>query len=233
MAKKQVGVKREFRHEFELLQARMQGVQPDIKREYFKQFYKSIAKAADQRLVNLERLSQKKGYSEVKEWAYANAMRDIRGSFGEGAKRFNRVQPNNLNSIYKNINRVLNFLEAPTSSKQGIDEIYEKRAGTIKTKYGVDMSWSKTATVFDTLLWKKVGQKYGSATALKSFGIIQANKKKIMRALKENKPISIIIPDEIDPETGQSKKDINIERTINKFLRYYKKDVKTLLSGKS
>ena len=246
-SKKLVGVKKDFRSEYEALQRDMRGVDVDLKHVYYKEFFRSIAKAADQRLVNLERLSNKKGYTEVTEWSYANAMRDIRAMYGDGAKRFNRVQPENLNSIYKNINRVLNFLEAPTSSKQGIDEIYMKRADTIKSKYGINMSWSKTATVFDTMLWKKVSTKPGSATYLKSMGIIRANKKEILRQLEENKPVSVIVTAETDPKklkelqkknpkkiiTSAESKDINVERTINKLLRYYKKDVKSLLKEKN
>ena len=91
------------------------------------------------------------------------------------------------------------------------------------------MNWSKTATVFETVLWKKTGARKASATALKAIGIIQKNSKQIKRALRENKPISIIIPEEKDPETGKLTKDINVEEKVNHFLRYYKKDVKSLL----
>ena len=226
MAKSNIGIIKNYQSEYEQLQRNLKGIPSDIRKAAYLQFYKKIAKAADQRMVNLESLAKKEGYKEVTEWAYAKAQRDIRGMFGQDAKRFNRkISPNeNLNKIYKDINRVLDFLNAPTSSKQQIDEIFAKRANTIKEKYDVDMSWSKTATVFDTVLWKKTGARKASATALKAIGIIQKNKKQIKRALKENKPISIILPSDKD-----GKKDINLESTINHFLRYYKKDVKSLL----
>lgn len=232
MAKRSnIGIIKNYQAEYEQLQRDLQGVKPWVKKASYLQFYKKIAKAADQRMVNIEALAKKDGYKEITEWAYAKAQRDIRGMFGQDATRFNRkISPDeNLNTIYKDINRVLDFLNSPTSSKQQIDEIFEKRANTIKEKYGVDMNWSKTATVFDTVLWKKTGARKASATALKAIGIIQKNKKQIKRALKENEPISIIIPEQKDPKTGKLTKDINVEETVNHFLRYYKKDVNSLL----
>lgn len=222
-----VGELKNYQQEYEQLQRSLQGQQLWVKQAEYRAFYKRIAKAADNRLRRLEELSQDKKYKEVTEWAYKVAQKDIRDMFGSDARRFNKKLPANLNTVYKDINRVLKFLNAPTSSKQQIDEIFVKRANTIKDKYGVDMSWSKTATVFDTMLWKKTGARKASATALKAIGIIQKNRAQITRALKENKPISIILPTDKD-----GKKDTNVEYTINKFLRYYKKDVNSLLKRK-
>ena len=63
-------------------------------------------------------------------------------------------------------------MNAPTSTKSQIDVIFQKRADTIREKYDVDMTWSKTATVFDTVLWKKTGARKASATALKAIGAV-------------------------------------------------------------
>lgn len=219
-----IGEIKNYQHEYEQLQRSLKGQPLWVKQAEYRQFYKRIAKAADNRLRRLEELSRDPKYKEVTEWAYKVAQKDIRDMFGSDARRFNKKLPANLNTVYKDINRVLNFLNAPTSSKSQIDEIFVKRANTIRQKYDVDMSWSKTATVFDTVLWKKTGARKASATALKAIGVIQKNKAQIKRALKENKPISIILPSDKD-----GKKDINLEETINHFLRYYKKDVKSLL----
>lgn len=219
-----IGEIKNYQLEYEQLQRSLKGQPLWVKQAEYRAFYKRIAKAADNRLRRLEELSRDPKYKEVTEWAYKVAQKDIRDMFGSDARRFNKKLPDNLNTVYKAINRVLNFLNAPTSTKKQIDEIFVKRANTIREKYDVDMSWSKTATVFDTVLWKKTGARKASATALKAIGVIQKNKAQIKRALKENKPISIILPSDKD-----GKKDINLESTINHFLRYYKKDVKSLL----
>jgi hypothetical protein len=225
--KSKVGQQVDYRRRFDALQRDMKGLSDDQRRDYLKDFYKQIAKAADQRLVNLESLSKKQGYREVTQWAYRQAMRDIRAEWGEDARRFNRKIPDNFNSIYKDINRVLNFLESPTSSKQGIDEIYSKRAQTINERYGVNVSWSNVGDIFNSILYEKVSRQYGSKTALKAIATIQANKKDVIKALKGGKPISVHITD--DPGTGKTDGSLTVEETANKFLRYYKKDVKRLL----
>lgn len=219
-----IGEIKNYQFEYEQLQRSLKGQPLWVKQAEYRVFYKKIAKAADNRLRRLEELSRDPKYKEVTEWSYKVAQKDIRDMFGSDARRFNKKLPANLNTVYKDINRVLNFLNAPTSTKKQIDEIFVKRANTIREKYDVDMSWSKTATVFDTVLWKKTGARKASATALKAIGVIQKNNAQIKRALKENKPISIILPSDKD-----GKKDINLESTINHFLRYYKKDVKSLL----
>ena len=225
--KNSIGELVDYRRRFDSLQSGMKGLSANQRREYLKDFYKQKAKAADQRLVNLESLAKKQGYREVTQWAYRQAMRDIRAEWGEDAKRFNRKIPDNLNSIYKDINRVLNFLESPTSSKKGIDEIYNKRAQTINERYGVDVSWSNVGDLFNSILYEKVSKQYGSKTALKAIATIQANKKDVTKALKEGRKISVHIAD--DPGTGKTDRSLTVEEIANKFLRYYKKDVKRLL----
>ena len=221
-----IGFKVDYQQEYQELQRSAQGLDSDWKRAWYKDFYKRIAKAADQRMIELERLSQKEGYKEVTEWAYAKAQRDIRAMFGEDATRFNRKIPDNLNSIYKDINRVLNFLNAPTSSATGIQEIYQKRAQTISDKYNIDLDWSTTGHMFESVLWKKVGSKKGSATVLKAIGVIQESKEDVQRLLKEHKPISLNVTED---ENGN--KDANVQAVVNNLLRYYKKDLNTLLKN--
>ena len=215
--KKQVGVKQDYTAQFKKLYREVRGKPSSEKQEAYKQFYKRIAKVADQRLVEIERLAKQPGYKKVKQWAYKVAMREIKGLYGEGAKRFNRKPPSDLRMLYKNINRVLQFLEAPTSSKQGIQEVYEKRAATIQEKYGVSVDWSNIGDLFESALYKKVDSKYGSKTAIQAIGIIQADKKKVKKALKEQKPISMRV------------EDVDLNRTVNNFLHYYKKDLNSLL----
>lgn len=229
MRKREVGVKKDYRKMYEELQRGLRG-QPDwLRRASYKDFYKTIAKAADQRLVNLESLAQKKGYKDVTGWAYAKAQRDIRGMFGENATRFNRKIPENLNSVYKDINRVLDFLESPTSSKSGIDEVYNKRASTINERYGTSVDWSTVGGLYESKLWKKTNSKHGSKTVLKAIGEIQLNKSQIIKALNEHKPIRVIVREEYNPITGKYEKNKKVQEEVNKLLRYYKKDVDSLL----
>jgi hypothetical protein len=223
--KRSIGTKLDYTRQFKALQEYVKDMPRNERADYYKNFYKSVAKVADQRLVELEKLSKKDGYSQVKQWAYKNAMREIRAMYGQDAKRFNRKQPDDLRRLYKNLRRVLSFLEQPTSSKSGIEEIFSKRANTINERYGTDLDWSTVGDLFESVMWKKVHSKYGSKTTLEAIGLIQQNEKEIKKAFKENKPISIHIEPDAD-----GKKDNVLENTVNKFLRYYKKDTTKLIS---
>ena len=227
MAKKQVGVKKDYTKQFLQMQKDLEGVDRDFKLAIYKDFYRSLAKAADQRLVSLERLAEKEGYKNVLSWAYKDAMREIRGIYGSDARRFNKKQPDDLRSVHKNIRRVLSFLEAPTSSKQGIDEVYGKRAATINSRYGTNVNWSNVGDIFNSRIYQKTDSKYGSKTVLKAIGQLQGNKKQIKKYLKQYE----------DWQNGKGKKpefislhieSTSVQRTVNNLLKYYKKDISRL-----
>lgn len=238
--KRKVGVRLDYTKQFNQMQNDLRGSPRQQKIEYYKTFYKSIAKAADARLLALERLSGKDNYENVREWAYKQAMYDIHSSFGPKAKRFNRKIPDDLTKIYKNIRNVLSFLESPTSSKQGIDEIYQKRAETIYKRYGIKTNWQSIAGLFESKVYQKTDSKYGSKTALKALGFIQRNTGTILKALAEGKSISVRLGANLST-TEEDKKHVDIistekydsevERRINNYLQYYKKDINTLFKG--
>lgn len=238
--KKMVGIRLDYTKQFNQMQQDLRGSPADQKLDFYKSFYRQIAKTADARLLALERLSGKEGYENVKEWAYREAMYDIHAAFGENAKRFNRKLPDDLRSVYKDIRNVLRFLEEPTSSKQGIDEVYLKRAQTINYRYNVKVNWQNIAGLFESRLYQKTDSKYGSKTALKAIGFIQRNTETILKALQENKSISVRLGAEMSKSNedkkhlsldSSEKYDAALERTINNYLQYYKKDVKQLFKG--
>ena len=238
--KKQVGVRLDYTKMFNQMQHDLRGSPTESKIEYYKSFYKQIAKTADARLLALERLSKKSGYENVLEWSYRLAMYDIHAAFGEKAKRFDRKLPDDLRSVYKDIRNVLKFLDEPTSSKQGIDEVYMQRAQTIQDRYNLKVNWQNIAGLFESRLYQKTDAKYGSKTALKAIGFIQRNTDTILKALQENKSISVRLGAKFDV-TDENKKhlelissenyDAALEKTINNYLQYYKKDVKSLFKG--
>lgn len=217
MKKKQVGIKKDYSKQYQELSKDIRGMPRDQKLEYLQSFYKQVAKVADQRLVNLERLSKNKDYRDVLQWAYKDAMYDIHAAYGEKAKRFNRKQPDDLRTLQKNLRRVLSFLEKPSSSRQGIDEVYQKRAQTVSDKYGVNVTWQNIGDLYMSTLYRKTDSKKGSKTVLKAIGRIQANAKEIKKALKDQKAIQYHVAQD------------DIEDVMNNLLRYYKKDVSKLL----
>lgn len=246
--KRRVGIKKDFDKEFRQMQKDLQGVPRDVKLEYYKSYYRQIAKAADARLLKLERLSKKKGYGNVLQFAYRVAQYDITAMFGEDVKRFNRKQPDDLRTIYKNIRNVLHFLSLPSSTRSGIDATYSKRAETINKKYGTNVDWVTIANLFQSTLYKKLSSKYASKTALRAIGLLQQKEPDIVKALKKNESISIVIPQDASEnvihekgkkgrkdktliESSKIADDAKLEYAVNNALKYYKKDLTKLFKG--
>lgn len=117
--------------------------------ETLEQYYKRIAKVADQRLVRLEQLAESPAYAGASKWAYNRAMQDIRKWSGGNAKRFNTKAPENKGQLKAKINDIQAFLGSITSTKGGINEVYKKRAETFNKKYNMDMKWQDLAKFLD------------------------------------------------------------------------------------
>ena len=196
--------------------------------------YRKLAKRADQRLVRLEKYSQQDKYSNILQYAYARAQRDIRSWSGENATRFNTKPPSNINSLQGKINDIKTFLQSASSSIKptqdnavyndkgqiiggGIDLTYQKRADTLNQKYGTDVTWENVGSIFESTLYKKLSKKYSSKTAVRIIGKLQGNEKRVVKSFKKHEPVNVRI-------SGEGP----LEEAVNKTLRYYKKDISSL-----
>lgn len=205
--------------------------------------YRKLAKRADQRLVRLERYAQQPKYSNVTQFAYKKAMRDIRSWSGENATRFNTKPPSHISKLQAKINDIKAFLGSASSSIRptqdnavrndrgeivggGIDLTYQKRADTLNQRYGTDVTWENVGELFESTLYRKISKKYDSKTAVRVIGQLQKNDADIKTAIKKHKPISINV--DFTNASGEKKPDKILEEQVNKTLRYYKKDISSL-----
>lgn len=169
--------------------------------------YRKLAKRADQRLVRLEKLSEKKGYENVLKYAYAKAEQDI-NMYGipRNKPRFNIAPPKNSNSLQGKINDIKRFLESPSSTRKGIESIYQSRADTVNKNMGLRtfdkdagkwvnspdaFTWEDLANFFNSKSWDKLGQSFGSKTVMMIIGRIKMNYNDISEAIRANKSIKI------------------------------------------
>lgn len=144
-------------------------------------YFKQLAKAADQRLLRLEKLAGQEGFEPVLNYAYQSAMYNIKTMTGNpNATRFNvTLQKNKDGSVNKvalhaRINAVKQFLEAPTSMKSGILKVYKGRADTINQRYGTDFTWKELASYFEKARYaKKDLEGIGSDVILKAVSQIR------------------------------------------------------------
>ena len=150
------------------------------------EYYRRLAKTADQRLVRLEKLKNEPGFESVDKFAYARAMRDIE-VYG-GGKRFNTKPPEAPSLFNEKIADMLRFLQSPTSTKGGIIEVYQKRADTLNEKYkasGLNVTWQDIANLHDSGLLTAAKMAMGSDTTWIAIGQVENNAKKIKEVLKE------------------------------------------------
>lgn len=154
--------------------------------ESIEHYYRRLAKAADQRLVRLEGYAHDEHFKNVTEWAYARAQKDISKWSGSGANRFNTVPPETPQQLQSKIEDIKTFLESATSTKQGIIDIYKRRADTFNQTNGTSFTWQDLATFFERGGNELLDTQYGSETRFRAVGAIQkADPKKIREAIEE------------------------------------------------
>ena len=149
--------------------------------------YKTLAKKADRRLRELERISKEQDFKDATNWAYAKAMSDIEHRWGEGETRFDKRLPKDwkVTSMIAALNEVKSFLEMPSSTKTGIISTYQKRAETLNQRYGTNLSWQQLGKLFENNTFDKLLNKYTSAQIFKQIGRLQRSEGKIRKSIRE------------------------------------------------
>lgn len=183
--------------------------------------WQKTMKSADQKLRRIEKLAENEGYKQILNYAYAEAMNALK-SYG-GGKRFDTAIPLtadghiDIRKAKRKMNVAQQFMDKPTSTKRGIEKVYNTRTETIKKKYGVALSPSQTKAFYDSALWKKLDTKFGSKTALKVIGKIQGNREDVLKLIKKSNETHQSIP--------------NLVEKIQKNPQYYSKDLGGLVNG--
>lgn len=159
------------------------------------QYYKRLAKVADQRLVRLEKLSKQAGYKGVKGFSYARAISDIQ-IYNPKGSRFNAAISKDPRILKEQTMSVLDFLRAPTSTKVGIDTSFRNSIDTINKKYGTSFTWQEAANFFmknqATSQFKAAN---GSPTGLRAIGQIQRLDAEIKKGIEQNMDFKITGPE--------------------------------------
>lgn len=148
--------------------------------------YRKLAKRADQRLVRLEKLAESgdTNFEGVLTYSYKRAASDA-AKWGSNADkpRFNIKPPETAGEIKAKIKDIEAFLEAPTSTKQGIINIYKKRADTFNDKFGEKddegnvknpIKWQDLAKYYKSDTAKREAKRYGSRTIARAVSIKSA-----------------------------------------------------------
>ena len=150
--------------------------------------YRKAAKAADQRMVRMERLSEEENYKTANKYAYAKAERMIREWSGDQATRFNTKPPATASALKEKIMDIKDFLKSDASTKTGIKNVHMKRADSLNELYGTKFTWEEWDTFLNSELINKLDEKLGTSpktggtTREATIGIIVKNKDKVIKA---------------------------------------------------
>ena len=205
--------------------------------------YHKLAKKADRRLINLEKLAQTEEFKSATRFAYKKAARDAAEWGASPTKpRFDTKPPGaskyktakqNLQEKISDINR---FLAADTSTKRGIIGVYKKAAASLNTSskfikrdaqgniipeksYDINLTWDQLKAFFDTQMYKDLSKKLGSETAVKALTDIRRNRMTVYKAIKNSQKNDIIT----------SEKDEIVSTAIDEAINKYPDAVKKLL----
>lgn len=181
----------------------------DLKAEYHK-----LATQANRRMTMLEKLSQNPDYKAVLGYAYKDVAHElkIRGldRFSHDIEKFS-ASKTDIRELKGLINIAEEFLNAPSSLKSGIDAVYRGRADTLNKKYGTDFSGSDMKNFFDSSIWDKLKNKFGSGAAMKTIAAIQKNKDDILQEISDARSAHRRI--DFSSLTDIDGRDINAELT--------------------
>ena len=176
----------------------------DLKREYTK-----LAKRADQRLVRLENAPGEKGLSNILKFGYQKAMKMIERWSGSGAKRFNQNMPTTEKRLRAKIADMERFLKYKSSTRAGIKKVYKQVANTTNELYNTKLTWDKLEDLYESEIWKKLVETYGSDTAIRMIGQVDQNKDYFKQALKNHEQIDFQVEDDKVQEA--------IEESLDKY----------------
>lgn len=142
-----------------------------------KVYYYRIAKAADERLKAIEKLSEQKGFKNVKNWSYSKAQQNIKRWSGESGKpRFNKKAPDTNAELRSKIKDIQEFLESPSSQKRTIVKFYKQRADTLNKSQGTNYTWQDLADLFENKQFEENFKRYGSGDTFRVYSVLKSDK---------------------------------------------------------
>lgn len=180
--------------------------------------YRKAAKAADQRLVRLETLSQEENYKSADKYAYAKAQRSIREWSGEEATRFNTKPPASTSALKEKIQDIKSFLGSSSSTKTGLKNVHMSRAKSLNERYGTNYTWQQWDTFLNSEFMKKLDKDYGYNSKDAVIGTVMRNKDEIIDQLEEANEIEIYTSD-----------DEMANEVVNTILNEYSDDIREAL----
>ena len=160
--------------------------------------YRKLARQANKQMRELEQAAAE-GHDDYLRYAYARAQRDVR-QWG-GRTRFG-VKPDDLPANTKQLQAkiadVKAFIEHPTSSVAGIEDVYQSRVDTINEQFDTDFDLDSMQAFFDLGYGDKLKDQYGSRQAFDIVRVIEENMDKLVKQIKGHRKRELHLDGESD-----------------------------------
>lgn len=172
-----------------------------------------MLREANMKLTNLEIAAKEPGFEDILQFAYRNALHEIKAIRGEEYRRF--AMPKNIHQLERMERALVKFLDAPTSSKKTTLELYEKNKDFLNEKFGSKFSWEKMGKFLRAAEFEDMKDTFNSATAMIAMKQIykhrrKTGKKKFIEMLEKHEIDGL---DEVDSDTLASFIKDNIKWT--------------------
>ena len=175
--------------------------------------FKKLAKRADQRLIELVKVSKQPGFENILKWGYARAMRDIQ-QWTPGGRTFNVGVPKQatddfgLKQLQAKKRDVIDFLNMVTSTKTKTLDMFERKAASLNKHPGVNLTWQDLGGVFENKEENSFYQK-GGITYLQSVSYLKANDERILQQIENGERVTI--------RTGNRKANKMVKDILNEY----------------
>lgn len=170
--------------------------------------YQRLVQQVNTRFRELKKLEGQEGFKSVTKWSMRTLKHEAElYGYLTPSGRISAKIPESQSELFSRIRELQKFLTAPTSTKTGIIDIYQKRADTINERYGTDFTWEDMGKYFESSSAEKNDTKYGSKTALMAIGEIQKQADTLKEQVRQHKAKHIIV------------EDSQLQKTVDDLLR--------------
>lgn len=201
--------------------------------------YRRLAMQANRRMTQLEKLSQNPEYKAVLGYAYKNAAYDLKrfellglakgGRFAHDIEKLS-ADKTDIRELKMLISSARAFLDAPSSTKKGIDKTYNKRAKTLNKKYNTDFTSENMKVFFESALYEKLKNRLGSQQTMIVMARLQKKSGEIIEeiedARKKHKRITISELQDVDGLNIDDELTINDRKVIENLAKIYERGKK-------
>lgn len=156
------------------------GVRAQKPNESYDHYYRNLVDMANRRMRRLVEMEKNDPlYKGVTNFAYKKAVADIKALTGKEMKGFSVALPKtktgevDRRSADRRLNAVKQFLESATSTRGGINKVFQQRAKALNESMGTNFTWQEMVRFWNNERSQVEFKKMASSTFIKAMASIK------------------------------------------------------------